>query len=92
MIHDLAVVALSPRYGQLGEQIRQPYIADGVEVTPGGHAQGVGDVGFTAAGGSEDDDIVVLVDVIAGAEPGDESFIQLSVGVVLNVFETGSRL
>lgn len=70
-----------PSAGALSQRIRQSHIAHGVEVATGGHTESIGNVSFSAVGGSKNDDIAVLIDVIAGTEAGDERLAQLSVGI-----------
>jgi len=70
--HDFAVGALGTSHGQFRQLLWQPDIAHGVEPTAGGHAESVGQIGFSAAGGTQNDDVVMLVNEVADAQPGAE--------------------
>ena len=83
--HELADGAVTPGNLELYQQIREPDVLHCIKPPCGSHAQSAGEVGFAAAGGTQQDDVVVLLDVVAGAEPQQFLLFQTSVGQILHI-------
>ena len=69
LCYELADHAFAPGNLELHQKIREPDVFYRIEPPCCGHAQSAGKIGLAAAGGSQLDDVVVLLDVVAGAEP-----------------------
>lgn len=90
--HELADGAVTPGNLELYQQIREPDVLHRIKPPCGSHAQSAGEIGFAAAGGTQQDDVVVLLDVVAGAEPQQFLLFQTSVGQILHILQTSSRI
>ena len=67
--HELADGAVASGDLEFCQQVWEPDVLHRIEPSCGSHAQSAGEIGFAAAGGTQQDDVVVLLDVVAGAEP-----------------------
>ena len=67
--HELADRTVASCDLEFDQQVRKPDILHGKESPYCSHTQSTGQISLTAASSSQQDDIVVLLDVIAGAEP-----------------------
>jgi hypothetical protein len=77
---------------ELYQQVWEPDVLHRIKPSCGSHAQSAGEIGFAAAGGTQQDDVVVLLDVVAGAEPQQFLLFQTSVGQILHILQTGARI
>ena len=59
----IAYAALQNHHLELYQQIREPDVLHRIKPSCGSHAQSAGQIGFAAAGGSQQDDVVVLLNV-----------------------------
>ena len=90
--HELADGAVASGNLELYQQIREPDVLHRIEPSCGSHAQSASEISFAAAGGTQQDDVVVLLDVVAGAEPQQLLLLQPSVGQILHILQTSSRI
>ena len=80
LLKELLDGSLATCDGQVGQQIRKTDEPDGVELLAGLHTEGAGDVGLSGAGGAQNDDVVALLDVLAGRKRGDGGRVQFPTG------------
>ena len=72
------------RQTQLLQQFREADVADRLEFPAGGVAQDTGQAGLAAAGGTLENNLVSLFNVVADGKAQDLSFVQSAVLIVLN--------
>ena len=90
--HELADGAVASGNLEFYQQIRESDVFHRIEPSCGSHAQGTGQIGLSAAGGAQQNDVVVLLDVVAGAEPQQLLLLQPSVGQIIHILQTGTGI
>jgi len=84
-----AITAIPLGDVEFWEETWQTDILCGVAFTAGLLSEGAGEVGFAAAGGAGDDEVMVLRDKGASGELCHEGFIETSWMAVIDVLDTG---
>ena len=72
------------------QQLGQTNIFDRVEIAAGRHAKSAAQVTFSGSRRPKYDDVSLLSDVVAGTQARYLSFVQMSVGMVFDVFQRGA--
>ena len=90
--HELADCAVAPGDLELHQKIREPDVFQRIEPSCRSHAQSAGQIGLAAAGGSQQDNVVMLLDVVAGAEPQQLLLLQPSVRQILHILQAGTGI
>ena len=90
--HELTDCAITAGDAEINEQIRESNILHWQELPGRRHTERTGKIGLSAAGSTQQNDVVVLMDVVAGTETKQFFLLQLSVRQILHVLQTGRRV
>jgi hypothetical protein len=91
LAEEAAVGAVAPSEGTGVVEPGGPPVAGAVAFAAGLVAEGAGDEGFADAGGTADEDLLVLVHPAAGGELADEGLVEFPAGRVVDRLDAGVR-
>ena len=90
--HKLANRSIAPGDAEFHQKIRQTNVFHRQELPGSCHAQSTSQIGLTAAGGSQQDDIVVFMDIVAGAQTEQLIPLQFPIRQILDILQASVSL